>query len=53
LQALVGAAAESIEKVFVILGEPKSAYFLAQRLGEHYGLDAKVPQVDEVVELEM
>lgn len=53
LQELVGRAADTLEKVFVILGEPKSAYFLAQRLSEHYNLNVKVPQVDEIVELEM
>lgn len=53
LQELVGAASESIKKVFVILGEPKSSYFLAQRLSEHYGLDVEVPVRDQIVELEM
>jgi metallo-beta-lactamase family protein len=45
--------ADTLKKVFVVLGEPKSSMFLAQRLVEYYGLDVQLPEVDEVVEIEM
>jgi hypothetical protein len=43
---------ETLKKVFVAIGEPKSAMFLAQRLRDYVGLDAVVPAPNTEVELE-
>ncbi len=44
--------ATTLKKVFVVLGEPKSAYYLGQRIHETYGLPIAVPEKGDVVELE-
>ena len=43
---------DTLKKVFVTIGEPKSSMFLAQRLRDYTGLNAIVPQPGDVVELE-
>lgn len=48
--AATGAA--TLKKVFVTIGEPKAAMFLAQRIRDYLGLDAVVPQAGTTVELE-
>ena len=48
----VGSTAESLKKVFVILGEPKSSFYLAQKLHEEYGVEVAVPEKGEVVEID-
>jgi metallo-beta-lactamase family protein len=53
LLKLVETGAETIKKVFVILGEPRSQAFLAQKIHEYYGLEVKVPAADEVVEIDL
>ncbi len=52
LVLFVGSTKESLKKVFVVLGEPKSAYHLAQRIHEEYQVDVTVPEKGDVVELE-
>lgn len=52
LVEFAGASQNKLKKVFVILGEPKSAYFLAQRLHEEYGYDVTVPELDQKFDLE-
>lgn len=52
LVEFVESTAESLKKVFIVLGEPKSAYFLGQRLHETYGLDVVVPEKGDKIELE-
>lgn len=52
LVEFAGASHAKLKKVFVILGEPKSAYFLAQRLHEEYGYDVTVPELDQKIELD-
>lgn len=42
----------TLKKVFVAIGEPKAAMFLAQRIRDYVGLDAVVPEAGTVVELE-
>lgn len=42
---------KSIKKIFVVLGEPKSQSYLAQKLIEKYHIDVKVPEIDEIVEI--
>ncbi len=46
-------SADTLEKVFIVLGEPKSAMYLGQKLYEYYGLDVKIPTLGEVVEIEL
>ncbi len=43
---------ESLKQVFVAIGEPKAAMFLAQRLRDYEGLNAVVPEPNTTVELE-
>jgi metallo-beta-lactamase family protein len=43
----------SPEKVFVAMGEPKAATFLAQRVREELGISAVVPERDSVYEIEL
>src|SRR3990167_1745708 len=44
LLEFVGEAAESLEKVFVVMGEPKSSLFLAQRIRYYIGVNAIFPE---------
>ena len=47
---LIAAGAETVEQVFVTMGEEKSSLFLAQRLHDYVGVPAQVPGAgDEVV----
>jgi metallo-beta-lactamase family protein len=48
----VASTKDSLKKVIVVLGEPKSAYYLAQRIHEGYGLDVTVPEKGDVIELD-
>lgn len=40
----VGNMSKDLKKVFVVMGEPKSSTFLAQRLHDYLGINAVVPQ---------
>ncbi|MDB5259801.1 MAG: RNA-metabolising metallo-beta-lactamase, metallo-beta-lactamase family protein [Candidatus Nomurabacteria bacterium] len=51
LVAFVSSIAKSLKKVFIVLGEPKSSFFLGQRLHEEYGLDIVIPERGDAVEL--
>lgn len=53
LQDFIGQMKESLKKVFVVLGEPKSENFLAQKLIEKYHLNVKVPDFNETIEIEV
>ncbi len=53
IQEFIGNMADSLKKVFVAMGEPKSQRYLAQRLIEKYNLDAIVPDLNEVFEIEV
>jgi metallo-beta-lactamase family protein len=44
--------AGTLKKIFVVLGEPKSAYFLGQKIHETYQLPVVVPEKGDVVELD-
>jgi len=46
------AAAPSLKKTFLVMGEPKSAMNLAQRLHDYLDLDVLVPREGESVELD-
>lgn len=49
LFAFVEKTADTVQKVFVTMGEPKSSMFLVQRLRDYLGIDAYVPKEDEKV----
>ncbi len=48
----VGSMASHLKKVFVVLGEPKSSYFLGQKIHEEYGLEVVIPNKGDTVEIE-
>lgn len=43
---------DTLIKVFVAMGEPKSSLFLAQRLRDYLGVNAVVPQVGDILEID-
>lgn len=49
----VANSASTLKKVFVAMGEPKSASFLAQRLRDTLGLDATVPKEGDVITIQV
>ena len=55
LQEFAAKAAEggALEKVFVVMGEPRSTLFLAQRIKDYHGIETYVPQLGESVEIEV
>ena len=42
-----------VKKVFIVLGEPKSSFFLAQKIHDRYGVEVSVPERGDIVELDM
>lgn len=44
---------DTLQKVFVVMGEPKSAMFLAQRLRDYIGLNAISPEAGAVAEIDL
>lgn len=44
--------ADGLKKVYVVMGEPKSAMFLTQRLRDYLGVTAYAPEEGDVVELD-
>lgn len=45
--------AKNLEKVFVAMGEPASASFLAQRIRDYLGLDTSVAEAGKQVEIDL
>ena len=43
---------ETVRRVYVVMGEPKSSLFLVQKLRDNFGIDAVVPKPGESVILE-
>ncbi len=43
----VDQCADSLKKVFVVMGEPKASLFLAQRIRDYLGVSAVVPRLGE------
>jgi len=41
------------EKIFVVMGDPKSSLFLAQRIKDYVGIETYVPEVGESAEIEL
>lgn len=52
LVEFVGSTASTLKKVIIVLGEPKSTYFLGQRIHETYDLPVVVPERGDVMELD-
>ncbi len=48
----VASTAPTLKKVIVILGEPKSSYYLGQHIHETYQLPVMVPEKGDVIELD-
>ena len=42
---------ETVKKVFVVMGEPKSAMFLVQKLRDNLGIDASAPELGQSIVL--
>ncbi|MEK7140846.1 MAG: MBL fold metallo-hydrolase [Patescibacteria group bacterium] len=42
---------DTVKKVFVVMGEPRSATFLVQKLRDNLGINAYAPEPDDSVEL--
>ncbi|MFA5022892.1 MAG: MBL fold metallo-hydrolase [Candidatus Paceibacterota bacterium] len=53
LLQFVDSTKDTIKEVFVAMGEPKSAMFLAQRLRDYLGIKAKYPEVGAVEEIDL
>lgn len=51
LVSFVSDSAETLKDVFVVMGEPKSSYFLAQRLHDYLDIKTTVPDVNDTVTL--
>ena len=52
LVEFVASTADTLKKVIVVLGEPKSTYFLGQRIHETYDVPVFVPEKGDVITLE-
>jgi metallo-beta-lactamase family protein len=48
----VANSADSLKKVYVVMGEPRSSLYLTQRLRDYLGLQAFAPEEGDVVELD-
>ena len=53
LLAFAGKDAEAAERIFVVMGEPKSALFLAQRIQDNFNIKTSVPEIGERVVIEL
>lgn len=49
----VGKSVDTLKKVFVAHGEPKSSLFLTQRIRDYLGVDAVAPQIGESFTVEI
>ena len=52
LVGFVSTTAKTVQKVFVVMGEPKSSMFLAQKLHDQLGVNAIVPNLNDSVLLD-
>jgi len=53
LVEFVNEAKDTLQKVFVVMGEPKASMFLAQRLRDYLGINALVPEANTSVEIDL
>lgn len=49
----VAQSTDTLEKVFVVMGEPRASLFLAQRIRDYLGVEAIVPKLGDSVEIEI
>jgi len=49
----VSTTVDTLKRVFVVMGEPRSSMFLVQRIRDYLGVSATAPILGEVVELEL
>ena len=47
----VADSADTLKKVFVTMGEPRSSLFLVQRLREYFDIDAIAPEAHQSIEV--
>lgn len=52
LVEFVASTASTLKKVIIVLGEPKSTYFLGQRIHEEYDVPVTVPERGDILELD-
>ena len=52
LLEFVGHMAKKVKKVFVVMGEPKSSLFLAQKLRDNLGVNVSTPEAGDTIVLE-
>ena len=52
LLAFTENSVNSLKKVFVVMGEPSSSLYLAQKIRDYMGVDAVVPEEGQTIELE-
>ncbi len=53
LLGFVGTGVDSLEKVFVAMGEPKSSLYLAQRIVDEYDISALYPEKGKMYDIEL
>ena len=53
LLAFIESSVDSLEHVWAVMGEPKSALFLVQRIRDYLGLSASAPVAGESTEIEL
>ena len=53
LVEFVSSGADTFERIFIVMGEPKSALFLSQRIKDYLDVDTHVPEIGESVEIEL
>lgn len=53
LLEFVRGTADTLERVFLAMGEPKASLFLAQRIRDYLGVDAVVPKAGNVITIEL
>jgi predicted metal-dependent RNase len=49
LLEFVSNVADSVKKVFVVMGEPRASMFFAQKIKDYLGIDAVTPDAGESV----
>ena len=42
---------DTVKKIYVVMGEPKSSMFLVQKIRDNLGLDAYAPEFGDTVTL--
>lgn len=53
LVEFVSDTADTLEKVFVAMGEPQSANFLAERIGKKFGIETFIPKIGDDIEIHL